>query len=589
MGRIVILPDGVANRIAAGEVVQRPASVVKELLDNAIDAAAHDIEIRLQRGGKQRILVRDDGIGMDSEDAVLAFERHATSKIRTVDDLHCIRSLGFRGEALASIAAVSHVILETRPHDADIGTRVEIIGGRLRKVEPVSVPPGTIVQVRNLFMNVPARRKFLAAVSTELAHILRVVENYALAYPTIAFQLWHEQKELLRYPAVQEPAERVRQVVGGTVMDALVPFRWSGEEGQLHGWISVPHAGGSRPDGIHLFVNGRWVRDRFLLQVFRDAWRRFGARQPYPYVIAYLNVDPDRVDVNVHPTKLELRFRDPDRIRSIVFTAIEQALQARRPIVEWVASPGRRQKFPQPPPSHVTLRAPTGSALRPPSAGESSTESGEPAVVPEPVSPAAEPAPSRRVLGQWAGCYIVILEPDALLLIDQHLVHERYLYERWLDALHAQSAIPHRTLLVPVPVDLRPSDVETLIHHRQRLQQLGWHLESFGPSTVVVHAIPIGMHADQIPAAVQALPAWLSESAPEHAEGWDEILKTLACRSAIKKGDLLTPERTHALADMWERLRVPQVCPHGRTLSVRIPIRQVHRMFGRDWNVEASS
>ncbi len=577
MGRIVILPDVVVNRIAAGEVIQRPASVVKELIDNALDAGARRVEVRLERGGRRLVMVRDDGCGMDAEDAVLAFERHATSKVRTVEDLTAIRTLGFRGEALASIAAVAHVVLETRPSDAEVGTRVEVVGGRLRSVTPAAVAPGTVVQVRALFLNVPARRKFLAAPSVELAHVLEVVQNYALAYPDRTFHLWHDGREVFLYPAVAEAVERVRQVYGTEVARSLIPLDLETPEASVVGWVSPPDAGGFRADGMHVFVNGRVVRDRLLLQTFREGWQRYGARRPYPLLVAFLTWPPEAMDVNVHPTKMEVRFREPERVQELIWTALDRALQARRPVPRW-APPERlpvktdlRELRSLSPSSPVVPVGPPSSAAPPEVIGSEA---------PAPVVPAG-----REPIGQWARCYLVVLEAEAILLLDQHLVHERYLYEQWTASPEGPTS---QALLVPIPVEVGMADVAFLMGHATELRRLGWQLEAFGPGAVTVHAVPFGVPADHVPEVVLQLRSILESASRDPVAGWDDRLKTMACKAAVKMGTELSPDRRAALLEMWRALKVPQVCPHGRRMALRIPLGRVHHLFGRTWSGESA-
>ena len=579
MGRIVILPDVVVGRIAAGEVIQRPASVVKELIDNALDAGARRVEVRLEKGGRQLIVVRDDGWGMDAEDAVLAFERHATSKVRTVEDLMAIRTLGFRGEALASIAAVAHVVLETRPPEAEVGTRVEIVGGRLRSVTPAATAAGTVVQVRTLFMNVPARRKFLAAPSVELAHVLEIVQNYALAYPDRTFHLWHDGREVFLYPAVAEAIERVRQVYGAEAARSLIPLALETPDGSVVGWVSPPDAGGFRSDGMHVFVNGRVVRDRFLLQTFREGWQRYGARRPYPLLVAYLTWPPEAMDVNVHPTKMEVRFRDPERVQELIWTALDQAFQARRPVPQWapperlpVRTEPRSPSFGSPRPSSPTPVVPIRSPSTP--SGVVGTEVSSPVV-----------SVTQARIGQWARCYLVVLEPEAILLLDQHLVHERYLYEQWVAS---PQAVPTQALLMPIPVEVGVADAAFLAGCSDRLRRLGWQLEPFGPGAVTVHAVPLGVLADSVPEVVLQLRSILESAPRDPAVGWDDLLKTMACKAAVKMGMELSPDRQTALWEMWHALKVPQVCPHGRRMALRIPLTKVHHLFGRTWHGEST-
>ena len=596
MGTIRILPDSIINRIAAGEVITRPAAAVKELLDNSLDAGASRLEITLERGGRSVIQVVDDGRGMDADDAVLAFERHATSKIQRAEDLHRIHTLGFRGEALASIAAVSHVVLETRRPDDAAGTRVEILGGRLKSVAPAALPPGTRIAVKRLFFNVPARRKFLRSTATELHHILELVQHYALAHPEVAFRLQHHDREILWVHPAESVTERIRNLYGPEWLESMLPLEFQSDRARVQGWISGPDRGSRSPDEVHLYVNGRFVRDRWLMYTVRDAWLRYGSRWTYPFVILFLDLDPEDLDVNVHPTKLEMRFHDPRAVREWIRTAIDQAFQIHRPIAAAVVperTPESARRLPdlvEPVRLRPAAEPPTGPGgppvssgfppVEPPPAGEPSAAAGSP-----PPGVDIEAAESRhRLLGQTHNCYLVLTDPEGLVLLDQHLVHERYLYETW-ERDRRTRGIRGSKLLVPTLVDLGPARVQALVHRREELRSWGWEVDAFGPGTLAVYGIPRGLWPNRIEDALLGLVDDFERSASDPAEWERETLKTLACRAAVKKGDRLSREQLTFLARIWYTLEVPQVCPHGRTMALRLTLEQLHRAFGRNWNL----
>ncbi|MCS7313700.1 MAG: hypothetical protein NZ742_12425, partial [Acidobacteria bacterium] len=364
---------------------------------------------------------------------------------------------------------------------------------------------------------------------------------------------------------------------------SLIPLTLETPEGSVVGWVSPPDAGGFRADGVHVFVNGRVVRDRFLLQTFREGWQKYGARRPYPLLVAFLRWPPEAMDVNVHPTKMEVRFREPGRVQELVWTALDQALRACRPIPQWAppAESFRRIALPETGPAGMKDFAPlrpAGPVGPPPSVPQVPPGIGR-SEMPAPVGPAG-----RALIGQWARCYLVVLEAEAILLLDQHLVHERYLYEQWT-AL--PQALPTQTLLMPIPVEVGMADAAFLTGHAAELRRLGWQLEPFGPGAVIVQAIPLGVPADRVPQVVLQLRSILEAVSPDLVAGWDDLLKTMACKAAIKMGMELSPDRRAALFEMWQVLKVPQVCPHGRRMALRIPLTRVHRLFGRSWSGES--
>lgn len=581
MGNIRILPDTIANRIAAGEVVLRPASVVRELMDNSLDAEAKHIDVLVERGGRSVIEVRDDGIGMDEDDALLAFERHATSKIRRPEDLMHISTLGFRGEALASIAAVSRVTLETRTRDRDSGTRVVIEGGKLKRVETIALPPGTRVIVRGLFYNMPARRKFLRGIQTELRYITQTVQDLALAYPEVTFRLRHHQRELVYYVSVSVWEDRLVQVFGNSMMDKMIPLKGNMGDYRLTGWISRPDTGSRTPETLYLFVNRRPIRDRWLVRLFRECWQRYGARWDYPHLVVFLELPPDQVDVNVHPSKLEVRFREPSNIQGLVRGAMERAFAAERPTVHLDMAPVSRVGSPPPilnePVRLISQVKPTPPQENPVSLSDDPSRSSISVPRPEPTFP--------RLWGQFQACYLILEDEKGLLILDQHLVHERFLYETWSQHL-LEGSLRSQSLLVPVVLEIGPNKVAKLMEYEDRWNKWGWSIKPFGPGAVSVNAAPAGVWPTRIESAIHALLDALESMSPDLKEWEHDVLKDVACKAAIKKGTRLSEDQMRFLTDTWYRLKVPQVCPHGRIMAVRLTLNDIHRAFGRTWNLQ---
>lgn len=642
MGQIRILPDNLVNRIAAGEVVARPASVVKELLDNAIDAEARHLEINIERGGRTLIQVIDDGCGMDQDDALLAFERHATSKIHSPQDLANITSLGFRGEALASISAVSHVVLETCRDSEGSGTRVEIIGGRLKSVSPAAMPVGTRVSVQRIFFNVPARRKFLRTIATEFSLIVDLVQHYALAFPEISFRMRHGGRETLFWTDVTSYEQRLKQIFGENWLLPMLPLDLTHEGQRVWGWISLPEKGQRTLDEVNVYVNRRYVRDRWLIYSIRDAWLRYGSHFKHPRVVLFLEVDPSAVDVNVHPTKLEVRFHQPLEIQELIRTAIDQAFQTHRPISSMAlpGDDGEASSFIK------SVNAPTrlpgledGIRLRPYQGGPVSVKASdcpitvqgqdgqgwtpnteiqprpndkegddarlsvsyhhrdtEDSPVPPPPADRAGTDTPHRLLGQIFNCYLLVSDDDGLIIMDQHLVHERHLYETWGrergifqlpngEGINRKGFIRSQKLLIPVLIELGPSRGHALAAHKDLLRTWGWEIDAFGTGTVSTYAIPQGLWPNRLEEALLSFLEWIDNPSPEGPEWEQNILKTVACRAAVKKGDRLTHEQMRYLSSIWYTLEVPQICPHGRTMTLRLTADQMHRAFGRNWNL----
>ncbi|MGQ9715921.1 MAG: DNA mismatch repair endonuclease MutL, partial [Anaerolineae bacterium] len=437
---IQILPPEVASKIAAGEVVERPASVVKELVENALDAGATDIRVEVRQGGRRLIQVADNGCGIPAEEVELAFARHATSKLRDVRDLEAIASLGFRGEALASIAAVAQVTLLTRPPEATVARRVRVEGGRLVENRPAAAPAGTLVTVEHLFYNVPARQKFLRQPATEAAHIHEVVTRYALAYPERRFELVSDGRPLFLSPGSGQVRDVLATVLGVETAGALLPVEAEDEHGtRLAGFVSPPSLHRASRTDIAFFVNRRWIQDRSLSTAVSQAYHTFLPVGRYPVAILLLEMPPSEVDVNVHPTKREVRFRHAQAVFTLVQAAVRKALTTQAPVATTLAPEwGSPRWHGTPPPGPPPSTAPSTAALW----------------------PDATSMPPLRVVGQVALTYIVAEGPDGLYLIDQHAAHERILYEEWMAT--SDDAPPTQTLLEPLPVHPTPRQAAAL-------------------------------------------------------------------------------------------------------------------------------
>lgn len=555
----VLDPDLVAQ-IAAGEVVERPASVVKELVENALDAGASQIEVEIEGGGRRRVRVADDGEGIPAPEVPLAFARHATSKLTSPEDLFRITTLGFRGEALAAIAAVSRVTCRTRAAGEALGVEARIEGGRLLGQRAIARPPGTEMIVEDLFFNTPARRKFLRRESAERRWIDLWVSRYALAYPHVHFLLRHDGREVLALPAVRDPRHRLAALYGVELAEALLAV--AGAEGALRvwGWISPPDR--HRPDRQELafFVNGRWVHDRMLPAAVLQAYHTLLPSGRYPWAFLWLEMPPDQVDVNVHPAKIEVRFRDPEGVFRLVQGAILRAL--------------RRE-----------TSVPVAHLLRPPAAPAPG--------LPLPAASAARPAeaigvegagglPPLRVVGQIQAAYIIAEGPDGLYVLDQHAAHERVLFET-LSAQRAEGPLPAQPLLEPLLLEVSPEEMDLLEESRAALQEVGFLLEPFGPRAVRVTAVPAGLPPGAIGPALQDVLLDLREARPPMAGRLEERLLRIICkRAAVKAGQVLSMEQMQHLVRALERCAMPWTCPHGRPTILRFPLGQLAQRFGRE-------
>jgi DNA mismatch repair protein MutL len=687
MGRIRILPDQVANQIAAGEVVDRPASVVKELLENALDAGANRIRVEVEAGGRKLIRVSDDGCGMSRDDALLAFERHATSKLRTADDLLSIATLGFRGEALPSIASVARVNLDTATGEStatQAGTHIEIAGGKILHVDDAALPRGTTIAVADLFFNTPARRKFLRAESTELAHVTALVTHYALANPEKHFELLSATHTVLSAPPVARTAERIYQIFGKDTLAQLLPVAaeapldraglpepppWRRDPGlppgaptyppgtlRLSGFYSKPELQKLNRNSIYIFVNKRLIRDRLLLHAINEAYRNVIPPTCFPVVLLFLEMPPEEVDVNVHPAKTEVRFRQQTLVHDFVRDRLRAALVKARPAAGFLAAldaspmaspslmppaasplPGAPDPRPLPPehesgaaaePLQLTPRPLTpvpgdlpfdsnsasASSFNQKEWGEAATElfapglpqadadcssnHADPGVYA--VSPATAAAQveaeqacatlnhlgSLRPLGQLRDSFILASGEDGLWIIDQHVAHERILFEKILRDRQVEQ-VQRQRLLMPLLVELKPSQMVVFARIAKELERNGFEVEPFGPQTLAVKAAPVGLEGVALERTlgevVEQSAAESDEPAPneELASLRRRIAASIACHSAIKINTALDPARMEWLLLELAKTSHPTSCPHGRPIALLYSWKEIQRAFQR--------
>jgi DNA mismatch repair protein MutL len=640
VGKVRVLPDAVANQIAAGEVVERPASVVKELLENALDAGATDIRLEVEAGGRRLIRIADDGCGMIRDDALLAFERHATSKLTTVHDLEQIATLGFRGEALPSIASVSRLMLETHALEESTGTRVVIQGGKMVQCEEAGLPRGTVITVRDLFFNVPARKKFLRSEQTELAHIASLVTHYSLAHPDKSFELRHGPTELIRVTPVQTARERVFQIFGARTLDDLVEFGpeqrdFTTPEGErrhfeLSGFISKPHVHKGNRNSIYLFVNGRLIRDKLLFHALTSAYHNLMPPSAYPFALLYLDCDFGEVDVNVHPSKTEVRFRHSSFVHDLVQSAVRGKLMESKPVSSMPlpasgGQPGAGLAFSEftqrientPPDLYVPVFGePTRSIGAPDMAPPQSLETPRftfDASVPEPMPPAAPigAQPSRlripdthgplppgvaaaseydsmaslgdlRPIGQIHNSFIIAAGRDGLWIIDQHVAHERILFEQVLRRF-AGAPLPSQRLLMPMVMELSVGQQFEYARIADELAAAGFDTEPFGNRTIAVKEAPAGLGSGDIEKVIFEI-LDIAEKELRKASVEDlrrNIAASVSCRAAIKINTPLDNKKMEWLLVELAKCEYPMACPHGRPIALRYSTREILRGFHR--------
>jgi len=570
---IRLLTGELVDQIAAGEVIERPASVVKELVENSLDAGAHRIDIEVERGGSGLIRVRDDGRGIEASELPLALARHATSKIERLEDLAAVRTLGFRGEALPAIASVAQLTLTSRPAGADHATQLRCAGGTVSATRPAAHPPGTSVEVRELFFNVPARRKFLRSDGTELGHVVRLSERLALSRHDVHLRLQHGQRLLLDAPALTAPGEaRLRAVLGRDVPATLLPVRASAGDLTLSGWIGLPTHSRAQPDQQFWFVNGRSVRDRLLLSAARLAYRDVLYHGRHAVYVLYLTLDPARVDVNAHPAKQEVRFRDSRLVHDFVLHTLGRTLAATRPVP---AAPGAA--------SAAAWVAGDGSSGRLALGSAAVDLAGLVGAVREPETFAPDALqPLGTAIAQLHGAYILAQSADALVLVDMHAAHERVLYER-LKAERAAHGIAAQQLLEPLVIELKAHQLEALLEQRAEWQRAGFAVEPLGHERLALRQVPAILSAREASAIVRAMVADLELDAPLHhlESAADRFLGTLACRSAIHVHRRLTLAEMDQLLRQMEATERANQCNHGRPTWTRLTLQQLDQLFLR--------
>ena len=649
MSRIRILPEAVANKIAAGEVVERPASVVKELLENALDAGAKSVRIETEAGGKRMIRVIDDGHGMTHDDALLAFERHATSKLRNADDLLSIATLGFRGEALPTIASVSRLLLESHDAAESEGTRVEFANGKLVSVKPAGLPAGTTVSVADLFYSVPARRKFLKSDSTELGHIASLVTHYALANPDKQFVLTTPAQTIIDCPPALGLSDRVYQLFGRQSLDELVeipavsaPFDDAGSEPSgeengsltISGFTSRPEIQRSNTSAIYTFVNKRLVRDKLILHAIHEAYRNIHPHAVSPATLLFLRMPYDQVDVNVHPKKIEVRFRRSQFVHDAVRDAVRQALLAARPIPSFAAAAGTpvpeanpafARSLPGPldpawsaPAESATPRAAatgetglgsgsgTGSdrgAFALPMERRFAFEAGLPREAPAGAagrtsawmgdfagsngeSPASLPSSGQiadlKPLGQVSASFIVAVNREGLWIVDQHVAHERVLFEQHLEARRA-GKVESQRMLMPMIVELAPRQIVVFEKIAEELGENGFEVEPMGRTSFAIKAIPAGIvSSDAEKLLTEILDGIERENAAVSMDTLQaKIAASTACHAAIKVNMPLEQSKMEWLLTALARTDCPMSCPHGRPVVLRYSLKEIERAFER--------
>jgi len=587
MSRIKLLSETLASQVAAGEVVERPASVVKELVENAIDADARNIEVRIQRGGISLIRVIDDGCGMDRDDALLSLERHATSKIRTADDLAAVNTLGFRGEALPSIASVARFRLTTREHRALAGTEIVVNGGRIETVRDAGEAPGTQVEVRSLFFNVPARRKFLRSELTETRHIEHQFFLHALSHPAIGFTFVRDDKFLLQLPVASSIRDRIRDLYDAQLVEELLQVVPDGRNVGVNGWIG--RAGVSRQTRSQqfVFINNRSIESGVITNALREGYHTALMKGQYPITFLSITLDPRNVDVNVHPAKREVRFRDPAKVREAVVDAVHRTLSSARK--NW------REKFqPKVEAERKSLEASATSGPLPDLVR--SEPSLPPDTVPQPprelvspqvVEPGREKAPAGngsrfQIIGVLNRLYVLMENSEGLVLVDQHAAHERILFEELRRRMEEQG-VPSQRMLLPQIFSLPPRDAEWVERNIPTLQKMGIGIEDFGGNSFRIESIPafLGV-ADAVKflrEIIDELKVSSRSSSPMRLG--EDMIATTVCRHAVKANDPLRyPEIEKLIRDLLA-CELPYCCPHGRPTMIQISLAELEKKFGR--------
>jgi len=554
MPTIKVLPEEISRKIAAGEVIERPFSVVKELVENALDARATEIRVELLQGGKSLIRVADNGVGMIRRDAEISFERHSTSKIATADDLECISTLGFRGEALPSISSVARIIMTTSSENSERGTKIEREGENLINITDVAYPRGTSVEVRDLFFNLPARKKFLRSERSELGQITKYLVHVSLAHVHVGFFLSHGRREIFGYPAVSSMKERLYQVYGKSLLDNLMEVKHAEDSRSLCGFASRPPSGRRDRSRQLFYVNRRLVKDKTCQAALNQAYRGFLEKEQFAEAFLFLEIPPDEVDVNVHPAKTEVRFVDSQDIFRLVRRGIESTILREMGVKE--VDPAAVKE--------VTGFAKT-EPYQIPFVKEERLEGRDTIEFSSRDEDRKETSP--RVLGQYLDLYIVVADDEGLFIIDQHNAHERILFDRY-EEIDRQKAWPRKMALFPRLFDLSPSQILKWEENQALLEETGFTVEPIGGQTYALKEFPDIFIEDEAKDIFLSLLAELSEEKVEDKK--KKLLATVACKTAIKAGKPLSTAKMNYLVDELRQTSNPSLCPHGRPIALKI-------------------
>ncbi len=586
-GRIKILDEAVINRIAAGEVVERPVSVVKELVENSIDAGSTSIQVDIEGGGKKLIRVKDNGAGMSHDDAFLALERHATSKLSSEKDLQNVATMGFRGEALASIASVSRLRLRTNDESDIAGTEIIIEGGVLRKSVQAGMPRGTVIEVANLFYNVPVRRKFLKTVGIEASYIQELVTKIALASISVGFIYSEDGRVKLDTPPVKSTFERIHTLYSKDVRENLVEVDYSVEGARLRGYVAKPPYARSSMRSVLTFVNGRPVRDRLVNAAVNRAFSSLVERGRFPLAILFIELPPEELDVNVHPQKAEVRFLKPRQISDLILDGVYKAIMG----APFNPPPGGWEPiFPRSPAAPVSRHV-REEERKPQTDSQFSTHPHPIGQPPEPAHPGpqaalADPPGSLStlgILGSLPGSFLVLHSDDELIVMDQHAAHERVLFDNLVTADRQGEKFASQDLLMPILLEYPPVEARALAAHLDILQSAGFRIEEFGETDFLVKGVPTWVGSTDVNELVNELIDVILDTGLRSvpAKFREEMFKTMACKAAVKETQPMRTEEIRNLLMQLDRAGSPEVCPHGRPLMVKFPLSEIRRRVGR--------
>jgi len=585
---IQILPDHVASKIAAGEVVNRPASVVKELLENSLDAGATEIEIIIKEGGKLLIQIVDNGIGMSEEDALLAFQRHATSKISSFEDLESLNSFGFRGEALASVAAVAQVEMRTRTNKSDVGTLLKIEGVKISEHSKVASEIGTWFAVRNIFFNTPARKNFLKSNSTEFRHIFNIIQKIALAFSSVKFIFISDDEEILNLPSQTLP-ERLNALFGETVSQNVLAVSEGNEIISVEGFIGKPTYFRKTQSEQFIFLNNRIIQSKNLNHAVFQGYENMLEKGSFPFFALFINIDMRKVDVNVHPSKMEVKFDDDNGVYRMILSAVRKTLSEGEVISELGITknlegfPNLRGLTPPPQQLHFQQQQKFPTEFLSSNKQENfGTEILDSQKTETEISPAKnlEGFPDLRGLTQIHNQYILCATSDGITIIDQHAAHERILYEKYFRLFETNSPLSQQ-LLFPLTIELTSADAMLVNEQKMNFEKLGFQLKFFGKTTLIVEGIPTDVRVGKESNIFREVLDKFKEELSVKIDAREALIKTFACKAAIKKGDALLEQEMQSLLTQLSQTQIPHVCPHGRPVTLKLTLHELDKKFGR--------